>query len=108
MKGLLGWLLQRISGVLLIVGLIIHFSIMHYSGPEQIKYELVLRRISSPYWKTFDLLFLSLIIYHGFNGVWGIAIEYISSKKLLRFSRVLILTLALLLFAIGIYILSLH
>jgi hypothetical protein len=57
MKGVAGWLFQRLTGLVLIAGLLLHFSIMHFSGQEQITYAFVLKRISNPYWKAFDLFF---------------------------------------------------
>lgn len=100
------WLFQRVSGVFLVAGLVIHFAIMHYSGHEQIHYEMVVKRLSDPYWKAFDLLLLLSVIYHGFNGLWGITLEYAHSARMLRTFKSLVLTAALLLTATGIYILA--
>ncbi len=107
MKGVAGWLIQRITGLILLAGLIVHFSVMHFSGPKQITFDVVIRRLSNPYWKVFDLCFLVAILFHGFNGLWGIAIEYISSVRLLRFSQALIVTMASLLLVTGVYIITL-
>ncbi len=106
MKGLWGWLFQRVTGVLLVAGLLVHFIIMHYSGPEQITYAFVMARFSNPLWKLFDLAFLLSVIYHGFNGVWGIVLEYISSESLRKACQVGLLTAASVLAAAGIYILT--
>ncbi len=106
MRGLLGWLLQRISGVVLLWGLMVHFYVMHYSG-EGVGYEAVLRRLSSPYWRAFDLVFLLTAVYHGFNGLWGIASEYLRPAGLLRVFRVFILAAALMLSALGTWLLTL-
>jgi len=108
MKGVAGWLFQRVTGLVLLAGLAIHFGVMHFSGSQQINQEFVFRRISSPYWKTFDLAFLSSVIYHGFNGLWGIALEYVSSPKWLRFSKSLLVTSALVLVLTGVYIVTLR
>jgi len=106
-KGVLGWLFQRVTGALLVAGLLIHFMIMHFSGPEQISHAAVLRRLSNPYWKVFDAAFLLSVIYHGFNGLWGLAHEYVHSAMLLRTVQASLLTSALLLMAVGIVILTL-
>ena len=81
MKGILGWLLQRVSGLVLLAGLIVHFSVLHYSGPEEAKFEFVLGRLSNPYWRAFDMVFLISVVFHGFNGLWGIAVEYVRSEE---------------------------
>ncbi len=108
MKGVAGWLFQRITGLVLLAGLAVHFGVMHFSGGQQISHEFVLRRISSPYWKTFDLVFLSSVIYHGFNGLWGIALEYVSSPGWLRFSKGLLVASAFVLVLTGVYIVKLR
>lgn len=107
MKGTAGWLFQRLSGVILIAGLLLHFSVMHFSGQEQITYAFVIKRISTPSWKAFDLLFLVIILYHGFNGLWGIAAEYAGSARLLKLFQGLILISVCLLLITGIYIIAL-
>lgn len=106
MRGAWTWFLHRVTGVLLVAGLLAHFLIMHYSGPEQITYAYVMQRFSNPLWKLFDIAFLLSVIYHGFYGIRGIALEYISAPKLLRAAKALILAYALLLVATGIYILT--
>jgi succinate dehydrogenase membrane anchor subunit len=105
-KGVAGWLFQRVTGGLLIAGLILHFAIMHFSGTQEITYAFVMKRLSSPWWKTFDMAFLLTAIFHGFNGFRGLAIEYVSSERLLRLSQAVILLLAAGLAFGGIYIVS--
>lgn len=107
MKDAAGWLFQRVTGVFLLAGVLFHFFFMHFTGPEKITYDVVLRRLSSPYWKTFDIAFLSLAIYHGFNGLWGIVLEYFHGMKLRGIAQILILVSAAVLFATGIYIVML-
>ena len=108
MKGVTGWVLQRATGALLIAGLIVHFTVMHFSGSRQITHEFVLNRISSPYWKAFDLAFLSSVIYHGFNGLWGIVLEYVEGPQWTKFSQAVLLASAGLLMFAGIYIVTLR
>ncbi len=107
MKEAAGWLLQRVTGAFLLAGVLFHFFFMHFTGPQKITYDVVIRRLSSPYWKTFDIVFLSLAIYHGFNGLWGLVLEYFHGEKLRGITQVLILVSAVVLFATGIYIVML-
>jgi succinate dehydrogenase / fumarate reductase membrane anchor subunit len=106
-KGVAGWLFQRVTGMLLIAGLILHFAIMHFSGTQEITYAFVMKRLSNPWWKTFDIAFLLTAIFHGFNGFRGLAIEYISSGRLLGLTQAAILLVAAGLALAGIYIVSL-
>ncbi|MBZ0155925.1 MAG: succinate dehydrogenase, hydrophobic membrane anchor protein [Alphaproteobacteria bacterium] len=107
MKGVVGWLLQRVTGVLLVAGLAVHFLVMHFSGPEKITHAVVLERISTPWWKTFDVVFLTSVIYHGFYGMWGLAEEYIRPEGLRRAAKAALLLMAAVLYAVGIYIVTL-
>ncbi|MFO0754008.1 MAG: succinate dehydrogenase, hydrophobic membrane anchor protein [Thermodesulfovibrionales bacterium] len=102
-----GWLFQRVTGVLLVAGLAVHFLVMHFSGPEKITHAVVLERISSPWWKTFDVVFLSAALYHGFNGLWGLAEEYIRPAGLRRAAKTALFLLAAVLYAVGISIVAL-
>ena len=106
MRGVWTWFFQRVTGVILVAGLIIHFMVMHYSGPEQITYQYVMARFSNPLWKVFDVAFLVAVIYHGFSGLWGVAVEYAGSARLLKALQLLILLSSAALFATGIYILT--
>ncbi|MBI5641282.1 MAG: hypothetical protein HZA17_12740 [Nitrospirae bacterium] len=111
MKGALEWLLQRISGGTLLAGLTIHFYYMHYYGPsnghDQIAFEAVMARLANPYWIAFDIIFLVSVIYHGFQGAWGIALEYIRSPYILKFTQVFIVLTALSLLTAGLMIIML-
>ncbi|MCL5022389.1 MAG: hypothetical protein M1497_03315 [Nitrospirae bacterium] len=107
MKGVTLWLLHRITGLLLIAGLAVHFAVMHFSGPEGITHEVVLRRLSNPWWIAFNLAFLAAAIYHGFYGLRGLAVEYVGSLRLQRVCLWLIVVTASLLMGTGIYILTL-
>jgi len=93
--------------VLLIAGLALHFWMMHLSGPKEITHEFVVRRLSNPWWIAFNLAFLVAILYHGFNGLWGLALEYVGSVRLQRVCLWLIIVTASFLMATGIYILTL-
>jgi succinate dehydrogenase / fumarate reductase membrane anchor subunit len=105
-KGVAGWLFQRLTGILLIAGLMLHFAIMHFSGPQEITYAFVMKRFSSPWWKTFDIAFLLTAIFHGYNGFQGLALEYVSSEWLLRLSQAVILLFAAALALAGISIVA--
>jgi len=104
LKGVIQWFLQRLTGLILLIGLIVHFYIMHYSGTGALDYETVTARLSSPYWKGFDILFLLSILYHGFNGLWGIATEYIKESVVLRILQTVIVAASIGLFITGIRI----
>jgi succinate dehydrogenase / fumarate reductase membrane anchor subunit len=70
------WLFQRVSGVALVVLLLLHFTIMHFSGLS-LDYVSVSAHLASNLWKTVDLCFLILATGHGLYGVWIISGDYL-------------------------------
>jgi len=100
------WLIHRLTGIALLGGLVIHFFVMHYSGPEQISHAAVIARLANPWWKSFDVLLLFSAVYHGYNGLWGIVSEYIHPGKYLFAARSCIVVLALMLAISGLVIIT--
>jgi len=86
---------------MLFVMLITHFILMHFMGGERRLYADILQRLSNPLWKTFDLVFLSLALYHGWYGIWGIVEDYVDRGSARIACLVLIATAALVLFSLG-------
>ena len=99
--GTYGWLFQRVTGLALFALIMVHFGLMHYMGPEKRMYADVVRRLSNPLWKTFDLLILTLALYHGLNGLWGIVEDYVGRASLRVGLLVAIVTLGAVLFGLG-------
>ncbi len=73
--GAVAWFLQRLSGLVLVVLLLVHFAVRH-GGDGLVTYEKVVARLATPEWKTFDLLFLVLGIFHGMNGFLMVVRDY--------------------------------
>lgn len=67
---------QRITGVILVVILIGHYILMHYTPESGHTYDAVLARMQSNWYRVLDLVFVVLAMYHGLNGVWGIFRDY--------------------------------
>jgi succinate dehydrogenase / fumarate reductase membrane anchor subunit len=79
--GAMSWYFQRISGLLLAVLLLFHFALIHGTevDPElhQVTYKPVAERLASSAWKTMDLAFLVLALFHGLNGIWMVLGDYV-------------------------------
>ncbi len=73
--GAAAWFLQRLSGLVLVVLLLVHFAVLH-GGDGVVTYEKVASRLATPAWKAFDLLFLVLGIFHGMNGFLMVIRDY--------------------------------
>ena len=75
-SGAKSWILQRITGLALVVLMLGHYILMHYSPDSGHTYEAVLTRMQFSWYRIIDLLFVTLAMYHGLNGVWGIFRDY--------------------------------
>lgn len=69
------WLFQRVSGLALVVLLLLHFTIMHFSGAS-LDFAAVTARLGSNLWKTVDLAFLILALGHGLYGFYIVTGDY--------------------------------
>jgi len=79
------WFLQRLTGILLVIILVIHFGVEHfttYSAGDAYNYERVIARLGSSWFKLLDMSFLTLAIFHGFHGLWMVGRDYIHSQGL--------------------------
>jgi succinate dehydrogenase hydrophobic membrane anchor protein len=82
-RGLWPWLFQRITGAYLVFGMAVHVVVLPLSG-EAITFENVAERLRSPWWFVFDFLLLSVCVYHGFNGLWSVFLDFNPSRNLRR------------------------
>jgi succinate dehydrogenase / fumarate reductase membrane anchor subunit len=73
------WLFMRLSGILLLVLAVGHVLIMHVlgTGVERVNFAFVVERWSSPLWRTWDWMLLSLALVHGVVGVRTIVLDYV-------------------------------
>jgi succinate dehydrogenase / fumarate reductase membrane anchor subunit len=75
-RGMWSWFLQRLTGLLLVTGMILHFTATHFQGHTAITFEQVVSRLQSISWQLFDLSLLALVLYHGLNGLWAVALDF--------------------------------
>ena len=77
----LNWYLQRITGLALLILLILHFWVEHFTAsvrtaPGGLTFEIVQQRFfHNPWFVTVDVLFLIVALYHGLNGVRNIIFD---------------------------------
>ncbi len=79
--GAFAWFFQRISGVFLLIALLAHFWVLHYSNGGDVTFAIVAQRLATPLWKAIDLTFLVLAIIHGFNGFIMVIHDYVHHKN---------------------------
>ena len=82
-RGLWSWLFQRITGAYLVFGMAVHV-IMLPLGKGSITFESVAERLRNPWWFLFDFLLLSVCVYHGFNGLWSVFLDFNPPQGLRR------------------------
>lgn len=70
--GSTAWIMQRISGLLLIIALGIHYLFLHFFNHGNVTAQEVIGRLSTPLWKTIDLTFLAAVLYH---AAWGVVMN---------------------------------
>jgi succinate dehydrogenase / fumarate reductase membrane anchor subunit len=71
------WLFQRLSGFALVFILLVHFFLLHFTVEgHSLTFEQIYKRLTTPSWKTLDLIFLYLALFHGLNGVWMVLTDY--------------------------------
>ncbi len=75
--GAVAWFLQRLTAVVLFLGLGVHWFVLHYTGHgEGVTYQAVIQRMSSPAWRLAEWVFLLAAIYHAVNGVLAVARDF--------------------------------
>ena len=82
-RGLWPWLFQRITGAYLVFGMAVHVIVLPL-GRETISFESVAERLRNPWWFLFDFLLLSVCLYHGFNGLWSVFLDFNPPEGLRR------------------------
>ena len=82
-RGLWSWLLQRITGAYLVFGMAVHVIVLPL-GKEAITFDSVSARLQHAGWLAFDLLLLLTCIYHGFNGLWSVVMDFNPSQNFRR------------------------
>jgi succinate dehydrogenase / fumarate reductase, membrane anchor subunit len=95
--GAMAWFLQRITAVLLFIGVIYHFVYYHFISDGVYTWKEVVTKMQSPWFNLLQFLFLLTALYHGFNGIWMVAEDYIHGKiwRMIVFSLILLVGTAL-------------
>ncbi|MFI6171840.1 succinate dehydrogenase hydrophobic membrane anchor subunit [Nocardia sp. NPDC051052] len=100
------WLFMRFSGLLLIVLVLGHMSIMLLldGGVKRLNFGFVAGRWASPFWQLWDLSMLWLAQLHGGNGLRTVIADY-SRKDSTRFWLNTLLAISMILIlAVGTYV----
>lgn len=101
--GMLAWVLHRLTGLGLVLFLILHIWEMHELGKGPEAFNAVIQRFNSPLIKIGEVLLLGAILYHAFNGVRVVLVDFCGGARYHRtaFTVVMLLTVALFVFGVG-------
>ncbi len=75
--GALGWFFQRVSGVYLAIVLFLHVIMLHVVLTEELSFAAIKDRVATPMWKTIDISFLIIALFHGLYGLWIVLDDYV-------------------------------
>lgn len=76
---LYAWLFMRVSGILLIFMALFHLWQMHIQTPiDDVTWQFVADRFTTPFWRIYDLVMLWLALLHGLNGLRIVIDDYLS------------------------------
>jgi succinate dehydrogenase / fumarate reductase, membrane anchor subunit len=88
------WLFQRLSGLVLVGILLTHFFLLHFTVEgHSLTFDQIYKRLTTHSWKTLDLIFLYLALFHGLNGIWTVIADYIN-KGWMKISAFCLIILA--------------
>lgn len=107
------WLLQLITGGLIGFFAGTHLVLMHLDNilgffgvtiEEPSSWSSMIERAGKGLWLAFYLIFLTLVLYHGLNGLRGVILEVTPAPRTERIVTGLILAFGLIALGLGIYV----
>ncbi len=100
----LAWLLQAITGILMVFLITVHFFVTH-SAHDLLSYESVVERLSDFGYKLFYASLLLVVSFHAFNGVRAVILDTETGMKRKRFVNASVCLIALVTVAYGLFLL---
>ena len=82
--GMLSWMLNRISGVVLTVYMLFYLYTLRAAQDGPQSFNQMLQSYQTPFWKALHLLVLLALFYHTFNGIRLLAFD---ANRGLRYQR---------------------
>ncbi|MFQ5838502.1 MAG: hypothetical protein ACE5HJ_06940 [Thermoplasmata archaeon] len=77
------WVMQRITGVFLVVLLFLHVIWLHFVDPESVLMVADVRlRLQALLFGVTDSLLLGFTVFHGMNGMRSVLYDYVGSSLL--------------------------
>lgn len=70
------WLLQRVTAVVLVVGLAVHLIVLHAFNLGELTFDNVAARVASWFFAAVDLSLLGAGLFHALNGTRMVLLDY--------------------------------
>ncbi len=99
------WLLQMITGLLMIVFVTLHFYVTHMVSHEALHYQEVIARLNMPEFKVMYTVLLLIVSFHAFNGLRAIALDTNAGVRNRNAINTLTMLMFLVAFFYGLYLL---
>lgn len=101
------WLVKIVTGPLLVIVLILHFTVNHYLGSMSsglMTYDDVIRYFQNPIIPAIEILFLVTVVTHCLIGLRGIVLDMNPSRAVLRLVTWLLVLLGVVSVVYGIWL----
>ncbi len=103
-RGVLGWLLQRLTAVLLVLVLGTHLYVLHFAGEHAVLTVAgVSVRLKTVTYMLVDYSLLGLALYHGLYGLRSVILDYTTRPGVARAWTIALWVVGLVAFAYGAY-----
>lgn len=104
-QGMLGWLLQRLSAIIIFAILVTHIIVIHYTTPgEPITFAESIQRLENPIFVVLWLLLLGAALYHALYGVRNILLDFVTVANKRTLTQALF-GIGIAIFGIGVFFL---
>jgi len=70
------WFMQRITAIILAVGLLAHFYVLHFAIERPVTFEKIQERLLTQGWFLFDIILLLAVVYHALYGLFNVICDY--------------------------------
>jgi len=80
--GMVAWVLHRLSGLVLIFYLCMHIFVIHNLAYGEDRFNEVMELLGSPMFKVLEIGLLGVILYHAFNGLRVIIVDFWGGTKI--------------------------
>ncbi len=96
------WFMQRFTAIIIAVGLIVHFIVLHFLIERPVTMHKVALRLQSFGWTLFDSILLIAVIYHALYGCYNIIGDFKPSERVKGFVLVFLWVIGLAAAIVGI------